>query len=156
MGEVTLKVPAVSVQALRNNVYGSLASKGEELDKRAGALGFPAGRSWHQLIADDDADTERDNIERHSVDVLEAVRKIAALNAVMDQLGWTDDIEGDLEVTADAELLRELVNGYLVDLGDELDTLTDEAPTKPAAIRVYMKRIDWCLVQQEALGKAVA
>lgn len=157
MGEVTLKVPAKHVLAFRNNVYSRFATEGDALDNRAGALAFPEGRSWGEFIADDDPDKERDNIERYAVDVLKSVRNIAALNLVMDQLDWTGEAEGDLEVAGEPELLRTLVDGYLVDLGDQMDGLTDEAPTKQGAIRSCMGRMDWCLVQQEALGaEAVA
>lgn len=156
MGEVTLKVPAIHVKGLRDNVYARFATEGNALEMRAGALGCPGGRSWDEFIADDDPDKEETNIGRYAVDVLKATRNIAALVAVMDQLDWTDPIEGALEIVGDAELLESLVAGYLIDLGDEISHVMDDAPTKAQAIRWDMERIEWCLSQHDALQAGAA
>ena len=48
----------------------------------------------------------------------------------MEQLGWTDPIEGDVEVVADPELLKSLINDSLTDVGDTIDDITRMVESK--------------------------
>jgi len=138
MGEYTLKVPAEHVEMFRQNVYSRLASEGDVLDKRAVALAFPGGRSWDEFIADD-----QDKIESYAVDVLKATRNIAALVEVMDQLGWTDPIEGDVELAADPKVLGSLIGGCLVDAGSTIHKITDATPFDRPSFEVATARGVW-------------
>lgn len=143
MSEVTLKVPVEQVETFRANVYGELASQGDTLDKRAGTLAFPDGESWSKFVADDDPQNAEDNIERHAVDVLKATRNIAALVEVMEQLGWTDPIEGDLEVTAEAKVLGSLIRGALTDAGCTVQEITESEPFEREAFDAATARGAW-------------
>ncbi len=126
MSEATLKVPAEHVETFRENVYSCLAGEGDALEISAGTLAFPGGHS--QFIGGDP-----DKIEQHAVRVLKASRNIAALVEVMEQLEWTDPIEGDVELAADAKVLDKLVDGCLVDAGDTVHGVMEAKPFKRAA-----------------------
>jgi hypothetical protein len=154
MGEQTLKVPREQIARFRRCVYGELASDGDTLEKFAGALAFPGGRSWRELIGDDSGDEEDDNAERLAVDVNKASCRIAALTEVMEQLGWTDPIEGDVEVVADPELLKSLINDSLTDVGDTIDDITNRRPFDRRAFEAEIQRGIWLADQRDELPKA--
>lgn len=152
MGDVkTLTIPAEHVQTLRLAVYGELAGAGNTLDGCASALGFPNGRSWDELDCDDPV-----KAECCAVDVLKASRAVAALVAVMDQLGWTDPIDGPVELEADCELLASLIEGGLVDSGDALDNITDNRPFDRPAFDRATERAIWFADRRDELSGAVA
>lgn len=138
MGETHLTVPVDHVETMRRAVYGRLASNGDILNTSASALEFPNGRSWENLIGDDP-----DKEEQSAVDVFKAAREIATLVALMDQLGWTDPIEGAVQLEGEAELLATLARDGLVDAGDVLDDVTDCEPFDRSAFDVATKRAVW-------------
>ncbi|MGH2950729.1 MAG: hypothetical protein ACRDKX_01640 [Solirubrobacterales bacterium] len=150
MGEYTLKVPAEHVQVFRENVYGRLAGEGTTLDTMAGTLSAPTGESWAKHIAGDP-----DKIERYAAAVLKSTRNIATLAEVMEQLEWTDPIEGAIELTIDSEVLGSVIEGCLTDVGAVVHDITDAAPFDRAAFDAATARGTW-LADRRAEVEAVA
>jgi hypothetical protein len=138
MGEVTLKVPAEYVEAFRENVYSRLATEGDALEIMAAPLAFPDSEPGQKFIGGDP-----DKIERQAVNVLKATRNIAALVEVMEQLGWTDPIEGDVELTAAPKVLGWIMEGCLVDVGSAVNGITEDRPFSRVAFDAHTARGAW-------------
>lgn len=151
MGEYTLKVPAEHVETFRENVYSRFAGEGDSLKIMAEPLAFPEGESWSKFIGGDP-----DKIERHAVDVLKSTRNIAALVEIMEQLGWTDPIEGDVELAADPKVLGPIIEGCLVDAGGTVGEITDASPFDRAAFDAATARGVWLADRYSEVGAVAA